>query len=382
MVNKKIGIIGGGQLGKMSILEGKKLGLSFIILDPSTECPASSIVDEQIVDNYFDEKKIRELADKSDVLTYEFEHINADYLITLESEGYKIYPSPTTLKMIQDKFEQKTFLNSNDIPTPRFKEINSVEDIIEGVGEYGLPLVLKSCKGGYDGKGNYLIRSKEDIEPAFNKLVGDSQRLMVEEFVPFVMEISALVARGINGKMEIYPLAENIHDDNILINTIVPARIDKSVEDKARTLALKTMEYLKGVGVFCIEMFVTGDGEVLINEIAPRTHNSGHYTIEACRTSQFNQHLRAILELPLGSTELLKPAVMLNILGEDGYEGNTKVVGLEEVLDINECNVHLYGKKETMAKRKMGHVTILEDDLNKAIEISKKVRRTLRIISE
>jgi len=382
MVNKTIGIIGGGQLGKMSILEGKKLGLSFIMLDPSAECPASSIVDQQIVENYFNEEKIRELADKSDVLTYEFEHINADYLITLEAEGYKIYPSPTTLKMVQDKFEQKTFLNNKNIPTPRFTEVDSVESIISGVEDYGYPLVLKSCKGGYDGKGNYLIRSKEDIQSAFKKLEGDSERLMVEEFVPFVMEISALVARGINGKMVIYPLAENIHEDNILINTIVPARINKLVEDKAKALALKTMEYLEGVGVFCIEMFVTKEGDVLINEIAPRTHNSGHYTIEACRTSQFNQHLRAILELPLGSTELLKPAVMLNILGEEGYEGNTKVIGLEEVLEINQCNVHLYGKKETMPKRKMGHVTILEEDLNKAIEISKKVQKTLRVISE
>ncbi|QUH24851.1 5-(carboxyamino)imidazole ribonucleotide synthase [Serpentinicella alkaliphila] len=380
-MHKKIGIIGGGQLGKMSILEGKKLGLSFVILDPSSDCPASTIVDEQIVDNYFNEEKIKELADKTDILTFEFEHINADYLMRLESMGYKIYPSPSTLKMVQDKYQQKTFLNKHDIPTPRFMKVDSVKTITEAIKDFGLPLVLKSCTGGYDGKGNYLIRSHNEIELAYETLSKGSENLMVEEFVKFNMEISALVARDINGKMEIYPLAENIHKDNILIRTIVPARINKEIEKKAKALALKTMEHLKGVGVFCIEMFVSNDGDVLINEIAPRTHNSGHYTIEACRTSQFSQHLRAILELPLGSTELLKPAVMVNILGEEGFEGKTEVIGLEETLKIAECNVHIYGKKDTSGKRKMGHVTILEENLDKALEISDMVLNTLKVIS-
>lgn len=380
MIYKKVGIIGGGQLGKMTVIEGKKLGLNFVILDPSLECPASSIVDEQIVGNYYDQEKIKELADKTDVLTFEFEHINADYLVKLETKGYKIYPSPITLKMIQDKYEQKTFLNKNHIQTPKFIQVNSIESIREATYNFGYPLVLKSCKGGYDGKGNFLIKKEEDIETAFYSLK-DSGDLMIEEFVDFNMEISALVARGINGEMEIYPIAENIHEDNILIRTIVPARLDKCIVENAKSLALKTMEHLKGVGVFCIEMFVDKEGQVLINEIAPRTHNSGHYTIEACRTSQFSQHLRATLELPLGKTELLKPAVMLNILGEDGYEGKTKVLGLEEILQIPQCNVHLYGKKETTAKRKMGHVTILEDDIDEAIRISNKVQNILKVIS-
>lgn len=381
MIHKKIGIIGGGQLGKMTILEGKKLGLHFVVLDPSPNCPAASIADEQIIDGFYNEEKIRELAKKTDVLTYEFEHINADYLITLESEGYKIYPSPSTLKMIQNKYEQKSFLNKHSIPTPRFKKVNSIKDIEESIKEFGYPVVLKSCMGGYDGKGNYLIREIEEINKAFIQLCGSKEQLMVEEFIPFTKEISALVARGIDREMAIFPLAENIHEDNILINTIVPARIDKSTEEKAKRLALKTMEQLKGVGVFCIEMFVDGNGEVLINEIAPRTHNSGHYTIEACRTSQFSQHLRAILELPLGSTELLMPAVMLNVLGEEESRGKTMVVGLDEVLKIPECSVHIYGKIETMPKRKMGHVTILHESLEKAMEISSQVQNILKVTS-
>ncbi|MDR5658588.1 5-(carboxyamino)imidazole ribonucleotide synthase [Serpentinicella sp. ANB-PHB4] len=381
-MEKKVGIIGGGQLGKMMILEGKKMGIQFVILDPSKDCPASSIADEHIVEDFYNEEKIKQLAEKVDVLTYEFEHINADYLIRLEQAGKKIYPSPSVLKVIQDKYEQKSFLKRRNIQSAPFRKVDSLGDINLAVEEYGLPVLLKSRKGGYDGKGNACIKTLQDIEQAYDILGGSSAELMVEAFVPFDKEISAIVARGSNGQVAIYPLSENIHNDNILITTIVPARVDKETEKKAELLAKKTIENFEGIGIFCVEMFVTKAGEVLVNEIAPRTHNSGHYTIEACRTSQFMQHLRAILEQPLGNTDLINPAVMLNILGEDGCTGKAKVKGLHTVLEMDNTYVHLYGKQEVQPKRKMGHVTVVDIDINKAIKQSEVISKVLKVINE
>ncbi|AKL93881.1 N5-carboxyaminoimidazole ribonucleotide synthase PurK [Clostridium aceticum] len=379
---KKIGIIGGGQLGKMMILEGKKLGLHFTVLDPSQDCPAFSITDEYIEGNFYDKDKIRTLAEVTDLITYEFEHIDADILMELREEGYKIYPTPSTLKIIQDKFQQKSFLKQCNIPVPAFEAVDSVEGIHTAVEKYGLPLLLKSCRGGYDGKGNYLIKQREEVLNAYHTLGGDTAQLMVEAFVPFIKEISVVVARGIDGEIKVYPLAENIHENNILKTTIVPARVNKVAAYKAQALALKTMEQLKGVGIFCVEMFVDAKDEVLINEIAPRTHNSGHYTIEACSISQFAQHIRAILGLPLGETKLLKPAVMINLLGEDGYDGRAKIIGVEEIMGISEAYLHFYGKTFTQPERKMGHVTVLADDIDSALSKGKKVSELMRIIAE
>ncbi|AOY75763.1 5-(carboxyamino)imidazole ribonucleotide synthase [Clostridium formicaceticum] len=379
---KKIGIIGGGQLGKMMVLEGKKLGLHFTVLDPSMDCPAFSIVDEYIEGDFYDKDKIRKLAEATDLITYEFEHIDADILMELKEEGYKIYPTPSTLKIIQDKFQQKNFLRQCNVPVPDFDAVDSVEALDAAVDKYGLPLLLKSCRGGYDGKGNYLIRHREEIPKAYHTLGGDATQLMVEAFVPFIKEVSVVVARGVDGEIKVYPLAENIHENNILKTTIVPARVNKVVAHKAQALALKTMELLKGVGIFCVEMFVDADDDVLVNEIAPRTHNSGHYTIEACSTSQFAQHIRAILGLPLGETKLLKPAVMINLLGGDGYDGRAKLVGAEEILAIPEVYLHFYGKTYTQPERKMGHVTVLAEDVDSALSKGDKVKELMRIIAE
>jgi 5-(carboxyamino)imidazole ribonucleotide synthase len=379
--NIKIGVIGGGQLGKMMILEGKKMGLHFTVLDPSKDCPASSIADQLIISDFYDSKKIRELAEKCDVVTFEFEHINAEGLIALEKEGYKIYPSPYTLKIIQDKYDQKSFLKKHSIPVPEFLIVNTIEEIYHAASILGLPLLLKSRKGGYDGKGNAFIRSKEDIPKAYESLGSGKLELMVEAYVPFALEVSAIAARGITGEIEVYPLAENIHKDNILDITIVPARVNKEVEEKAKKLAMKVMEVLEGIGVFCIEMFVDHDNRIYINEIAPRTHNSGHYSIEACSTSQFAQHLRGILEFPLGQTTLLSSAVMINLLGEEGYEGEAIITGVQEAMKIPGVYVHFYGKTMTKPKRKMGHVSILDEDLNKALEKAEKVRKIVMVIS-
>ncbi|MBM7616025.1 5-(carboxyamino)imidazole ribonucleotide synthase [Alkaliphilus hydrothermalis] len=378
----KVGIVGGGQLGKMMVLEGKKMGIYFVVLDPNADCPAASIVDELIVGDFYDPLKIKKLAEKCDVITYEFEHINAEVLIDLQKSGHKIYPSPHTLMKIQDKAYQKQFLQSNDIPVANFEVIDSLDDLNRAVETFGVPLLLKSCRGGYDGKGNYLIKSHDEIEEAYKALGEGVWKLMVEEFVPFTKEISVVVGRGISGDLEVFPLCENLHENNILKMTIFPARVNDIVATKAKELAFKTMEVLEGVGVFCIEMFVTEEEDVLVNEIAPRTHNSGHYTIEGCSISQFGQHIRSILELPLGKVQLNRAGVMINILGEANYRGKAKLVGAKEALALPQVFLHYYGKITTSPYRKVGHVTILGDTIDEAFERAEIVKNTIKVIGE
>lgn len=377
----RIGIIGGGQLGKMIILEGKKLGIKFIILDPNTACPAASIADEQIVGDYYDSSKIQELVEKCHLITYELEHINADKLIELKNKGCRIEPCPNTLKTIQNKYRQKQFLKSHNIATTEFEKVNSTNDIKGYIEREGLPVILKSCYGGYDGKGNKLIRNHNDIEGAYEFLEGNTKELMVEKYIAFTHEISVIAARSITGEIKIYPIAENIHKDNILRTTIVPARIKDNILSKATELGLNVMEKLDGAGVFCIEMFVDVSGEVLVNEIAPRVHNSGHYTIEGCNVSQFQQHLRAILGYPLATPYLIKPSVMINILGQEGKEGKAVVEGLSTTLEDPDAYVHLYGKECTKSLRKMGHVTLLGNDIEKVLKRAENVTNTLNITS-
>ncbi|ABR47136.1 phosphoribosylaminoimidazole carboxylase, ATPase subunit [Alkaliphilus metalliredigens QYMF] len=378
----KIGIIGGGQLGKMMILEGQKMGLQFIILDPDSHCPAAPIADEQIVADFYDQEKIEALAESCHILTYEFEHIDADVLISLQEKGYMIEPAPQILKVIQDKYEQKKRLRDNDIPVGDFKKVYSIGDIYEAIEDFQLPILLKSCRGGYDGKGNYLINDLDEVELAYKSLGNGQADLMVEAFVPFEKEISAIVARGINGEIKVFPMAENIHVDNILNTTIFPAQISQRAEDQAKEVAMKTMEMLKGVGVFCVEMFIDKDERVLVNEIAPRTHNSGHFTIEACVTSQFAQQLRCLLGLPLGDVGLLSSGVMVNLLGENKQRGPAKMIGVAEVLKIPGVFLHYYGKTETSPQRKMGHVTILGSSIDEAMEKAVDVRKLLRVVSQ
>ncbi|MCJ7855485.1 5-(carboxyamino)imidazole ribonucleotide synthase [Lachnospiraceae bacterium NSJ-143] len=365
-INKKIGIIGGGQLGQMMILEAKKMGFYITVLDPTLKCPAHSIVDEHIVADFDDEKAIRLLADKSDVITYEFEHINAKVLEELESEGKKVYPTAKSLEIIQNKFSQKTLLLQNNVPVPEFKSVSSPEDIAAAGREYGFPMMLKSCTGGYDGKGNYVVNDESCSLAAYNALGGGALPLMAEKFFPFTMEISVLACRSINGDIKVYPVAENIHKDSILDKTKVPADISHETTENAMNLAKRVMEVFEGVGMFCVEMFVGPDGSVAINEVAPRPHNSGHYTIEACVTSQFEQHIRAVSGLPLGDPSLIRPVVMRNILGDDGSSGRAKVDGADECLAINGVTLHIYGKEESKPKRKMGHLTATAASLDEA----------------
>ena len=360
----RVGIIGGGQLGRMMILEGKKMGMQFAVLDPDPRAPSVSLADTHVLGNYHNREKIRELADLSDVLTYEFEHIDGAFLKDLEEEGLIIFPSSRSLLMIQDKFRQNRYLQEKGLSLPKFMKVDNLRDLEDAGEKLGYPLMLKATTGGYDGKGNAIILDSHGREGAFFDLKGNnsSLELMAEEYIDYDMEISVIAARGENGAIALYPPSENDHENSILKRTLVPANISMEIQAKAEALARDTIEVLEGMGVFTIEMFVTKTGEVLINEIAPRVHNSGHYTLEASETSQFEQHLRAILGLPLGDTSLKRPfAGMINLLGRGKVEGKPEILGVKEVLETKGAHFHFYEKKVVKPGRKMGHITVTGD---------------------
>ena len=363
----RIGIIGGGQLGKMMILDAKRLDTYFVILDPTPKCPADSIADEHIVADFDDVRAFHELADKVDVITYEFEHINAQALQELEAEGHKVYPSSETLLHIQNKYDQKMWLRQNDLPVPDFKKVETPEDIREAGKIFGYPMMLKTCTGGYDGNGNAPVDTEADVERAFEALGSGKLPLMVEAFCPFEKEVSILVCRSVNGDVKVFPVAENVHKDSILDETTVPANISETSTEKAMDIARRAVHAFNAYGMLCIELFVTADGEVLVNELAPRPHNSGHYTIEGCVTSQYENHIRGILGLPLGSAELIRPTVMKNIIGQYSVD-KAEVKGLEEAYAIGEVKVHIYGKEKVSKGRKMGHITVTDTTVESALE--------------
>ncbi|HHX23803.1 MAG TPA: 5-(carboxyamino)imidazole ribonucleotide synthase [Thermoanaerobacterales bacterium] len=371
-----IGIIGGGQLGKMLAQEAKKLNFRVNILDPTPECPAFSLVDRQIIADFYDKDRIRELILNSDITTFEIEHIDTQILNELYAKGHKIFPSPKVLEIIQDKSRQKQMLDEHQIPTARW--IKTADITSDSLIKFGLPAVQKTCKGGYDGRGVFILEKPEDIH---NNLICES---FVEEQIPFERELAVMVARSSRGDIKCYPVVEMNFDQNanICTETVAPARIDQSIKNEVIDIAIKCVEALDGVGVFGIEMFLTQDKKVLVNEIAPRPHNSGHYTIEACVTSQFEQHLRAITGLPLGSTDLIIPAVMVNLLGAEGYQGKPYFKGVDEILRIPGVSLHIYGKKETKPYRKMGHITIIDEDIDKALERASIIKRTIKVIAE
>ena len=381
-IAKQIGIIGGGQLGKMMINEAAKMGIYTVVLDPSEDCPAACIANDIIVAKFDDKNALMELAKRVDVLTCEFEHISTSALKLIEENGYTVYPKSRSLEIIQNKYNQKSELRNHGIPVGDFYRVASVEDLIAAANEFGFPMMLKSELGGYDGKGNALIRCEDDIKAAFNQLKGDTNPLYVERYVPFVKEISVLCCRAMNGEIAVYPVACNIHKKSILFETSVPAEINNKSEDAAISIATKVCEIFQGVGMFCVEMFLLDNGDVLVNEVAPRPHNSGHYTIEGCITSQFMNHVRAILGLPMGSTELVRPSVMRNILGEKDCDGQSLVSGAYEALSFPGVNLHIYGKKYTKPDRKMGHLTVTANTLEEAKIIAEQAATCVRIISK
>ena len=352
---KVLGIIGGGQLGMMIAEAAQNLPdeiSKIIVLDPTENCPAAQLGAQQIVADFKNKEAIVELSQKSDIITYEIESGDSDVLKSVENNA-EINPSPETLKIIQDKFLQKTFLKENQIPVADFIEINNIEDVKTGMNSFGYPALLKARRDAYDGRGNFKINSEDEIQKAFDYFKG--QKLLLEKFIPFKMEVSVIASRNTKGQIKTYPLVENIHEENILRETIAPARVSDEIIKKAESIANSTMTVLKGAGVFGIEMFVNQENQIIINEIAPRVHNSGHHTLQSSETSQFEQHLRAILGLELGSTKLLHPTIMYNILGSKSFEG--KYLPLE----LTEPNVFLkmYGKEISKPSRKLGHFNLV-----------------------
>ena len=356
-----IGIIGGGQLGRMLAeaaggLAGRVSGT--IVLDPTPGCPASQAGADQIVAGFGDGSAIRELASRADVITYEIESGDADALESVRGQA-EVCPPPATLRTIQDKLLQKSFLRSRGIAVADFAAVDSRADLDAALGRFGCPALLKARRGGYDGRGNFLVRSPGGAGEALDYFKGSP--VMAERHVDFGMEVSVIAARSTRGQIAAYPAVENIHAGGILRTTIAPARAPQPVLDGARRAAEATMQALEGAGVFGIEMFVDRSGNVLVNEIAPRVHNSGHHTLDSSATSQFEQHLRAVLGMDLGPVDLLRPAVMCNILGPDGLDGPYSCAGGPPAGAAG-ARLRMYGKASSRPSRKLGHLTVTGAD--------------------
>lgn len=377
--NLKLGIIAGGQLGKMLIQEASKWDIITCVLDNDENCPAGKIASHFIKGNNLDFESVYQFGKLADVLTFEIENVNIEALKKLKSEGRKIVPDPEILELIQDKGLQKAFYERNGIPTSGFKIYESETAIRSGIekGEINFPFVQKLRKGGYDGRGVAVINDKSDL---IKILSGAS---VIEEKVEIVKEISAIAARNRKGEIKCFPVVEMIFDPraNLVDKLICPSSITVEQSEKAVNYASEIIELLNMEGLLAVEFFIDPKGEVIVNEVAPRPHNSGHHTIESMITSQFEQHLRAILNLPLGCTKLKFPSVMINILGADGFEGPAIYEGLTESMAIDGVKIHLYGKKITKPYRKMGHVTILSSSLECALKKAEKVKQLIRVKS-
>jgi 5-(carboxyamino)imidazole ribonucleotide synthase len=368
-----VGIIGGGQLGRMLVAAAKRIGCICTVLDPYPNSPAGQLSGQQIVGSYHDPTALKALVTTCDVTTFDIEDIDTDTLAELSAAGHRIFPCPGLLADIQDKLTQKQVLAAAGIPSADFAPADTPAAV--DFAAFGYPLVQKARRGGYDGRGVQVMHAPGDFDAHLRV------PSLVERFVPARLELAVMVARGQDGTTVAYPPVEMVMrpDENILDLLLAPARVDAATADAARRLAVDTVVALAGVGVFGVELFLADTGELLVNEVAPRTHNSGHYTIEACVTDQFEQHLRAITGLPLGATDLLCPAAMLNLLGEPGFSGRPVIRGLRAALAIPGVSVHLYGKAETRAHRKMGHVTVLAGDVEQARAKAEQVRARLTV---
>jgi 5-(carboxyamino)imidazole ribonucleotide synthase len=354
-----IGIIGGGQLGRMMALSAKEMGYKIAVLDPTPNSPCGQVADHEITAEYSDLEAIKQLAEVSDVITYEFENIDVEALEYLEQNSY-LPQGSELLKLTRNRLTEKTSIQNLGIQVAPFQLVENEKQFLEAISSIGLPAVLKTTTGGYDGKGQIVIKSEEAFDEAL-KLIA-KQQCILEGWVNFEKELSIIVARNLDGDVNTFPIAENVHINQILHTSSVPANIAKLVKEKADLYAEKIASSFHLVGVLAIELFVTSDEQVYVNELAPRPHNTGHYSMNAAVTSQFNQHVRAICNLPLGDTDLLKPVVMVNILGEH----------VEQVLNAMQkdrtLNVHLYGKEESKKGRKMGHINIMATSTEEAMK--------------
>jgi len=376
----KLGILGGGQLGKMLLYETRKYDIHTNVLDPSAEAPCKISANSFEEGDLMDYETVLEFGRKADVLTFEIESVNLAALKQLEKEGIKVYPSSNTLEKIQNKAVQKTFYKDSNIPTADFTIFKNRKDLLQALTNKNikLPFVWKSATGGYDGRGVMVINSEEKIN---NIPEGEC---IAESLIPFKNELAVIVARNPSGEMKTFPVVEmEFHPTaNQVEYVICPARIDEKVAEKARKLAESVSEAFQHVGLLAVEMFQTEDDQILVNEVAPRPHNSGHYSIEASYTNQFEQHLRAILDLPLGNTDSKVGGIMVNLSGEEGFEGDVVYENIGNILKLQGVTPHIYGKKITRPFRKMGHVTIVNQDLVEARKIAEEVKNTIRVISE
>ena len=376
----KLGILGGGQLGKMLLTETRKFDIQTLVLEPSEEAPARYSCNGFYKGSLMDFDTVYQFGKMVDLLTIEIENVNLDALDKLEEEGLPIYPSPKTLRLIQNKGKQKDYYFSNNIPTSphlRFVDLNDLRNAL-AKDELEFPFVWKCAQFGYDGNGVKICRSALDLV----KL--PDVECIAEEMVPFKNELAVIVARSVSGEVKTYPVVEmEFHPEaNQVEYVICPARIDEKVAQKATEVALKVSEAFNHVGLLAVEMFQTEDDEILVNEVAPRPHNSGHYSIEASYTSQFENHLRAILNLPLGNTDSKVAGIMVNLVGEEGFSGQVVYENIEKIMAIDGVTPHIYGKRETRPFRKMGHVTIVNEDMTEARKIAEEVKNSIRVISE
>jgi 5-(carboxyamino)imidazole ribonucleotide synthase len=375
-----LGILGGGQLGKMLLYETRKYDIRTIVLDPSAEAPCHISCNEFYQGSLTDFDTVYQFGKKADVLTIEIEHVNVEALERLELEGIKVYPSPKTLRKIQDKGTQKQFYSENEIPTSPFQLFDNRSSLKKYLNEVNttLPVVWKQCAGGYDGMGVLVIKELEQLEDL------PDVPCILEEYVPFKNELAVIVARNLDGQIVTYPVVEmEFHPEaNKVEYVICPARIDETVAEKAREIAKQVSGAFGHVGLLAVEMFQTQENNIIVNEVAPRPHNSGHFSIEASYTNQFEQHLRSILNLPLGSTKSKLNGIMVNLVGSEGHTGDVVYKNIDEIMAMDGVSPHIYGKKETRPFRKMGHVTIINDNIEVAHSIAERVKETIQVISK
>lgn len=378
--NFKLGILGGGQLGKMLLYTTRKFDVFTKVLDPSAEAPCKIACNDFHQGDLMDFDTVYNFGKEVDVLTFEIEHVNVEALQKLEEEGVRVFPSANTLQTIQNKGVQKLFYQKNNIPTAPFSIYMSLEELIHSVENevISIPFVWKSTQFGYDGTGVKIVRTLEDLERLPNV------ECMCEELIDFKNELAVIVARSVSGETKTYPVVEmEFHPEaNQVEYVICPARIPENIQEKATKIALQVSEGLQHTGILAVEMFQTKNDEILVNEVAPRPHNSGHYSIEASYTDQFEQHIRAILGLPLGNTESIVAGIMVNLVGAEGYTGDVVYEHIEEIMKLDGVTPHIYGKKQTRPFRKMGHVTIVNKDVAEARKIAQKVKQTINVISK
>ena len=376
----KLGILGGGQLGKMLLYNTRKFDIYTCVLDNSDEAPSKIACDEFFKGNLMDFDTVYEFGKQVDILTIEIENVNVDALEKLEQEGITVYPSSNTLRTIQNKAKQKLFYSDNNIPTAPFYRFAYTEEIIAAIqrDSLKLPFVWKAAQFGYDGTGVKIVKTETDLNALPNV------ECIAEELIPFKNELSVIVARNASGVTKAYPVVEmEFHPEaNQVEYVICPARIDNDIAKKATEVALRVSKAFEHVGLLAVEMFQTKNDEILVNEVAPRPHNSGHHTIESSYTSQFEQHIRAILDLPLGKTGSKINGIMVNLVGAEGYTGNVRYKNIEQIMNMDGITPHIYGKKQTRPFRKMGHVTIIHEDITEARRIAQDVKQSIKVISE